>query len=129
MLSPIWIATALGLAGGVVLAYVLGKAVVLRAIAKAEDMRLFVRLAFAGTVVALLPALLLSIVIGGTLGGAWGEHVFGRLGVPLSGVPVGLALGIALVFALVVLAGSGAGILLGKAVVYYRERKVRRPAL
>jgi hypothetical protein len=125
MLDPIWIATALGLGGGVVLAYAIGNAVLPRAVAKSEDMLLFVRLAFAGTVAALLPALFLSIVIGGTLGGAWGERVFGRLGIPLSGVPAGLALGIALVFALVVLGGGASGFFLGKAVVCYRQRQAR----
>jgi len=125
MPSPIWIATALGLGAGVVLAYAVGKAVLPRAVAKADDALLFVRLAFAGTVVALLPALLLSLVIGGTLGGAWGERVFGRLGVPSSGVPVGLAIGIALVFALVVLGGGAIGMFLGKAVIRHRQRRAQ----
>jgi hypothetical protein len=125
MLGPIWTATALGLGGGAALAYAMGKALLPRAVAKSEDMLLFVRLAFAGTVVALLPALLLSFVIGGTLGGAWGERVFGLLGIPLSGVPAGLALGIALVFALVVVGGGAVGIVLGKAVVRYRRRRAR----
>ncbi len=107
------------------LAYAIGNAVLPRAVAKSEDMLLFVRLTFAGTVVALLPALFLSFVIGGTLGGAWGERVFSQLGIPLSGVPAGLALGIALVFALVVLGGGAIGFFLGKAVIRHRQRRVR----
>jgi hypothetical protein len=125
MPSPIWIATALGLGAGVVLAYAVARAALPRAVARAEDALLFVRLAFAGAVVALLPALLLSLVVGGALGAAWGERVFGRFGVPSSGVPVGLALGIALVFALVMLGGGAIGILLGKAVICYRQRRER----
>jgi RsiW-degrading membrane proteinase PrsW (M82 family) len=114
MLSPVWIATALGLAGGFLLAYALGRALLPRWVGKSGHLSLLVRLAFAGTVVALLPALLLSLVVGGTLGGAWGERVFAWLGFP-SGAPIGLALGVALVFALVVLSGAACGVLLGKA--------------
>lgn len=125
MPGAIWIATALGLAGGVVLAYVLGKAVLPRAVAKSQDTSLVVRLAFAGTVVALLPALFLSFVVGGTLGGAWGKQLFGYLGIPSSGVPFGLASGVALVFALVLLGGAAIGILLGKAVACYRRWRAR----
>ena len=84
MLSPVWIATALGLAGGFLLAYALGRAVLPRWIAKSEHMLLLLRLAFAGTVVALLPALPLSLVVGATLGRDWGERVFAQLGFPSS---------------------------------------------
>lgn len=120
MVSPIWIATALGLAGGLVLAYALGKAVLPRWVEKSEHISLLVRMAFAGTVVALLPALLLSLVVGGTLGGAWGERAFAQLGFS-SGAPIGLALGVAVVFALVLVAGAAAGVLLAKALVRYRQ--------
>jgi len=125
MLSPAWIATLLGLAGGLALAYTLGKAILPRLVARSQHMSLLVRMAFAGTVVAALPALFLSIVVGGTLGGSWGAHAFGRLGLPASGAPIGLALGIALVFALVVVGGAAIGVLLGKAVVIYRRWRVR----
>lgn len=117
-------ATALGLSGGLLLAYALGKAVLSPWVAKSEHMALFVRLAFAGTVVALLPALLLSLVVGAALGGAWGERVFDQLGFP-SGAPLGLALGVTLVFALVLVAGAALGILLAKAVVRYRQSRPR----
>ena len=119
-----WIATALGLAGGLLLAYGLGIAILPRWVEKSEHTALLVRMAFAGTVVALLPALLLSLVVGGTLGGAWGERVFDQLGFP-SGAPIGLALGVALVFAFVILAGAASGIFLGKVVARYRQRRLR----
>ena len=124
MLSPVWIATALGLAGGLLLAYGLGIAILPRWVEKSERMALLVRMAFAGTVVALLPALLLSLVVGGTLGGAWGERVFDQLGFP-SGAPIGLALGVALVFALVLVAGAAIGIALAKVVVRRRRSPPR----
>lgn len=121
-MSHVWIATALGLAGGLLLAYGLGVVILPPWLAKSEHMHLRVRLAFAGTVVAILPAVLLSLVVGGTLGEAWGERVFSRLGFP-SGAPLGLALGVALVFALVLLAGAAFGVLLAKALVRYRNSR------
>jgi hypothetical protein len=125
MISPIWIATALGLAGGLAIAYALGSVALPRVIAKADDALLFVRLAFAGTVVALLPAIVLSLVVGGTLGGAWGEYFFGRLGFASSGAPFGLAVGVALVFAAVLLCGAACAIVLAKALVRYRKWRSR----
>ena len=125
MFNPIWIAAALGLLGGLALAYALGSAVLPGVVANVEDSLLFVRLAFAGTVVALLPAIFLSLVVGGTFGGAWGEYIFGRLGFPSSGAPFGLAVGVALMFAVVLLSGGAIGIFLGKALVRYRQWRAR----
>src|SRR5258706_270794 len=47
-----------------------------------------------GMFLGVVPALLLSIVVGGNLGGGWGEALLG----PLAGVPIGLAAGIVVVF-------------------------------
>jgi len=94
-------------------------------IMRSQDTSLMVRLALAGSVVALLPAFFLSFVVGGTLGGAWGEYFFRQLGLGPVGVPFGLAVGIALVFAVVLLGGAAMGVLLGKAVLYYRQWRVR----
>ena len=125
--NPIWIATLIGLAGGVALAYRLGKLLLPRAIARTKHVTLSIRLAIAGTGVALLPAFLLSLVVGGTLGSAWGERAIGQLGFPESGAPIGLALGIAAVFALVLIGGAMLGILTGillnKAIVFYRQSR------
>ena len=55
----------------------------------------------AGTLVALVPAILLAVVAGGTLGGLWGRYF-------------GVAVGTALTFALVLLLGAAAGILLAR---------------
>ncbi|KPK04292.1 MAG: hypothetical protein AMJ64_14015 [Betaproteobacteria bacterium SG8_39] len=121
MAGSIWIASALGLLGGVALAYAVAKPGVPRMIAGAKDGLLLARLALAGTLIALLPALFLSLVAGATLGGAWGRQIFAPYGLAASGAPIGLALGIALVFAGVVLSGTAAGILLGKTVLHYRR--------
>jgi len=125
VINPIWIATLIGLAGGVMLAYQLAKTILPRAIAATKHVALAVRLAIAGTVVALFPAFLLSLVVGGTLGGAWGERAFSQIGFPASGAPIGLALGIAIVFALVLVAGALLGIFLARALVAYRQWRLR----
>ncbi len=86
-----WIAAALGLAGGLAFAYWIAAAALPRLVERSRRPELLVKLALGGTVVALMPAVLLSIVVGATLGGA---------------------VGVALVFALVLLAGTFGGVLL-----------------
>jgi hypothetical protein len=88
-----WIAAALGLAGGVALAWWIAAAALPRLAERARKPALLVKLALGGTVVALMPAVLLSIVVGATLAGP---------------------LGVALVFAAVLLAGTFAGALLAR---------------
>jgi len=123
MAVSIWIASALGLLGGLAICYAAGRLALPRVVAGTTDMLLLLRLTLAGTLVALLPALVLSLVVGVTLGGAWGRRVFEPHGLAASGVPIGVALGVALVLALVVLAGAAAGIGLGKALLYVRQRR------
>jgi hypothetical protein len=123
--NPVWIATLVGLAGGVALAYQLGRLILPRAIAQSRHVALAVRLAIAGTAVALLPAFLLALVVGGTLGGTWGEQAFSRIGFPESGAPIGLALGIAIVFALVLVGGALLGILVVRAIDSWRQWRLR----
>ena len=93
-----WIATALGLAGGVALALFAAQMVLPRLIRTSPDPRLTLRLAFGGALAALLPAVLLAVVGGGALGARWGAS--------------GIAIGTALAFALVVVVGAAAGLAL-----------------
>ena len=88
-----WIASGLGLAGGLALAYWIAAAALPRLVERSRKPELMVKLAFGGTLVALMPALLLSIVVGATLGGA---------------------IGVAIAFAAVLLAGLFSGVLLAK---------------
>ena len=88
-----WIPAALGLAGGLGLAWWATAAALPRLMERSRRPALLLKLAFAGAVVALLPAVLLALVVGATLGGA---------------------IGVALVFAVVVLAGLFGGVLLSR---------------
>lgn len=124
MTSAAWIATIVGLAGGLLLAYAAAQAVVPRWVEKSENTGFVIRLGLGGTLVALFPALLLSLVAGAAFGSVWGERLFDRLGLP-AGAPIGLALGVALVFALVLVAGAGLGIVLANAWLHYRKSQSR----
>jgi hypothetical protein len=88
-----WLAAALGLAAGLGLAWWVAGAALPRLMERSRRPELLLKLAFGGTVVALLPALLLSLVVGATLGGA---------------------LGVALMFAAVLLFGTFGGVLLAR---------------
>ena len=96
-----WLATLLGLAGGVALALVAVQAALPRVMRASPDPQRTLRLAFAGTLVALLPAALLAVVAGGTLGAAWASHT-------------GTAIGTAAAFAAVLLLGTAAGVLVAR---------------
>ena len=95
-----WLATAFGLAGGMLLCYWVGKAVLTPLVGRSKKPDLFIKLSFGGTIIAALPALLLSIVAGAPLGSAFGA--------------VGIVCGVAAVFATVLLSGTFAGVLLSR---------------
>jgi hypothetical protein len=95
-----WLAIAVGLAGGLLLCSYAGKRILARLIERSKKPALLVKLSFGGTVIAALPALLLSIVVGAPLGAGWGA--------------VGMVLGVAGIFTLVLLAGAFAGVLLAR---------------
>jgi hypothetical protein len=95
-----WLAIAIGLAGGLLLSYHLGKAALVPLVARSRKPELLIKLSLGGTVIAALPALLLSIVVGATLGMPWDT--------------VGIVIGVAAVFALLLLCGTFAGVLLAR---------------
>jgi hypothetical protein len=95
-----WIAIGVGLAGGLLLSYHVGKLALPPLMEGSRNPTLLVKLALGGTVIALLPALLLSIVVGGPLGAAWDA--------------LGLVVGVAAVFSITLLLGTFAGVLLAK---------------
>ena len=92
-----WLAIAIGLAGGAYLSFSVGKSALAPLVSRSRKPGLAIKLGFGGAAVAALPAVLLSIVVGATLGAPWG--------------PLGMVAGVALVFALVLLAGFFAGVL------------------
>jgi hypothetical protein len=95
-----WIAIGVGLVGGLLLSYHVGKLALPPLVERSRNPTLLIKLALGGTGIALLPALLLSIVVGGPLGAAWDA--------------LGLVLGVAAVFSITLLLGTFAGVLLAK---------------
>jgi len=93
-----WLATAVGLAGGLLACYKIGQAAWPRLLARSRNPQLLVKLSLGGTVIAALPAVLLSIVVGAPLGMPWGL--------------AGMVAGVAAVFALVLLSGTFLGVML-----------------
>ena len=93
-----WLAIGLGLAGGALLSLWVTKALLPPLIERSRKRELLIKLSLGGMVVAALPALMLSVVVGATLGMPWGAP--------------GMVAGVALVFSLVLLAGTFAGVLL-----------------
>lgn len=121
----VWGASFLGLALGAVMAFVIGKLLLLPVVEKSSYPAFMARWGIAGLVVSVLPAFFLSFVIGGTFGGSLGERLFFVIGLPWSGVSLGVGIGIAVVFALVLLAGTGLSLLIGRRLLRYLEDKVR----
>jgi len=95
-----WLGIAVGLAGGLLFSYYTAKAALPRFLQRSRKPELLIKLSLGGTVIAALPALLLSIVVGATLGMPWGA--------------IGIVTGVAAVFSLVLLSGLVAGMLLAR---------------
>jgi hypothetical protein len=109
-------ATSLGVVGGVLLGYLGGKGFALKLSAGSSSPKIVLGCALAGGLVMLLPAFFLSFVVGGNLGGGWGEVALGRIGIPL-----GLAAGICTVLTILLSSSALIGAVLGKAVASFRS--------
>ena len=109
-------ATSLGVIGGVLLGYLGGKGFARKLSEGSSSPKIVLGCALAGGLVMLLPALFLSFVVGGNLGGGWGDVVLGRIGIPL-----GLAAGICAVLSILLSSSALIGAVLGKAVASFRS--------
>ncbi len=70
--------------------------------------------AIIGLILALMPGYVFSLMVGGMLGGGFGEQLSARLGLGSSGVPLGIFIGLTLFISTVVCVGVVIGTLLGK---------------
>jgi len=118
----IWLAALLGLLAGFAIAYRIGSLLVPKMVSATRDRTLAIWLALGGGVAMVLPAFFLSFVVGGTLGGALGERVSQSFGLGIAGVPFGLAAGIAVIFAFMLLAGALAGVGIARLIIRLRVR-------
>lgn len=113
----IWGATIIGLCLGAVSAYIGGRSRLLKLVSQSSAPELMAKFGVAGIIISFVPALLLSVVVGGTLGSSAGIWLFDAIGMPVSGVPLGMGLGIAVVFATVLVGGAAASIFAGRALI------------
>jgi threonine/homoserine/homoserine lactone efflux protein len=99
MFNTVWIATALGIFGGPLLAYLGAKWLLrqMRVTEPAHSQR--VRFAQFGALLAAFPGFFTAFILGG-IGAALGEAAFGQ-----TGVLFGIAIGIAIVFGAILLLG------------------------
>lgn len=70
-------------------------------------------LGIVGAIAAFVPGFFLATFVGGTFGGGYGEVVSTSMGIGRSGIFVGLATGIFVVFTLTVCVGAACGSLVG----------------
>lgn len=122
------IAVGLGYLGGILLSYLCGRRIILTIggrITLRDLRRNFTGLlGVVGGIAALLPALFLGTVVGGNLGGAYGEVISSWVGLGMAGVPIGLVLGICGVTAAV----TSVGVLLGAAIGKILYALISKPA-
>ena len=109
-----FIAIGIGLIGGAFFGYLLSKTLAFRLSKLSPSPRIVIACAAAGALLMLLPAFFLSFVVGGNLGGAWGEIASNNIGLGAVGVLFGLAVGIAAVLGSVLVLGALLGGVLGK---------------
>jgi hypothetical protein len=112
----VFAAISLGVGGGVLFGYLGGKAIASRLSTRSSSPKIVLGCAFAGGLVMLLPALFLSFVLGGNLGGGWGDVALGPIG-----IPIGLAAGICVVLSILLSLSALIGAVLGKAVASFRS--------
>ena len=85
--------------------------------------RLAYVLAIIGGTATIYPALFLSFVVGGNLGGAYGESLSPQGTSAAIGMAIGLSIGIAVVLGLIVLIGATMGALAAKLVLWVSHRR------
>jgi hypothetical protein len=110
-----WLATALGIIGGLALFLALGRLAFRRL--------LLTRAVVGGIAAAFAPALLLAVAAGAPLGGALGRQAFRELGLPSTGDAFGVASGVAVVFAVILLAGGAIGLAIARAFACWTTSK------
>ena len=69
-------------------------------------------------IISILPAIFLGTVIGGSLEGAYGEHISQILGLGSIGVPIGIAIGLMLTMSLVMVLIASLGYFI--ACIFYK---------
>ena len=118
MSNPILLAIAIGLFFGAFLGYWSSKTLAFRLSKRSIAPRFVLACSAVGAFLIMLPAFYISFIVGGNLGGGWGEAAGKSMGFGSVGVPIGLGAGIAIVFGSGLAIGALAGGLIGKLLTY-----------
>lgn len=110
----VFLAIALGLSAGAIIGFRSSKVILICLSEPARAPRMVQYCSWIGALLFLLPSFFLSIVVGGTLGGGWGEAATVTVGYGFLGVPVGLAVGIAVILGGGIAVGTLIGGLVGR---------------
>lgn len=113
----IFFAMGLGIVFGILIGRTASKFIITKLGKSSAAPRVVFICAVASAFIFLLPALFFSFVVGGNLGGGWGEAASTALGLGSVGVPVGLTLGIAIFLGGGLLLGAFVGCLFGKVLI------------
>ena len=62
-------------------------------------------------ILSALPAIFIGTVVGGSLGGAYGEHITQTIGLGSIGVPIGITIGLTVTISLILVLGASLGYL------------------
>lgn len=108
----------MAIATGLLLGYWLSKALALKLSMKSNAPRFVTSCSALGTLLIIFPALYVSFIVGGNLGGGLGEFVSKNMGFDFLGVPIGLFIGITIVFGSGIAIGSLVGGLIGRLISY-----------
>jgi hypothetical protein len=116
--NPIFIAIAIGLFSGAFLGYWWSKSLAFKLSKRSIAPRVVLACSAGGALLIMLPAFYISFIVGGNLGGGWGEAASNSIGLGSVGVPIGLAVGIAIIFGGGLAVGALVGGLFGWLLTY-----------
>jgi putative copper export protein len=118
MNNLVFIAFAVGLSCGAYLGYRLGKFLAFKLSKQSIAPRVVRVCSVVCELLIVLPALYISFIVGGNLGGGWGEVASNSIGLGSIGVPIGLAVGIAIIFSGCLALGALVGGVIGRLFTY-----------
>jgi hypothetical protein len=124
MNAALYVSVALGYIAGLAASFVVARRILATTLRgrsfDSRQRRTVVRLAAAGGVVSLVPALALGTVIGATLGAAAGDAIFVAIGLGRTGAAAGVLLGVFVMAAFILIASIAIGAWLGRYIVRSR---------
>ena len=118
MNNLVFIAIAVGLFCGAFFGYRSGKFLAFKLSKQSIAPRFVLACSAISELLILLPAFYISFILGGNLGGGWGEVASNTMGLGSIGLPIGLAGGIAIIFGGCLALGALVGAVFGRLLTF-----------